>query len=91
MLKLMSKTEDDFKTNGASTRDMVPVFEHYGIQVRILNSFINQLFKYSSTKYNHHIPTLHALVKKQPHLHSKRQSADVTADGGNPRNSRCIG
>ena len=31
MLKLMNKTEDDVKTNGASTRDMVPLLEHYGI------------------------------------------------------------
>ena len=30
-LKLMTKTEDDFQTNGASIQDMVPVFEHYGI------------------------------------------------------------
>ena len=35
MSKLMNKTEEDFKTNGASIQDMVPVFEHYGIQVRI--------------------------------------------------------
>ena len=63
MLKLMNKTEDDFKTNGASIQDMVPVFEHYGIQVRIFNSFIKPIFKYSPTKYNHHIPTLYALVK----------------------------
>ena len=61
MLKLMNKTEDDFKTNGASIQDMVPVFEHYGIQVRIFNSFIKPIFKYSPTKYNHHIPTLYAL------------------------------
>ena len=63
MLKLMNKTEDDFKTNGASIQDMVPVFAHYGIQVRIFNSFIKPIFKYSPTKYNHHIPTLYALVK----------------------------
>ena len=63
MLKLMNKTEEDYKTNGASIQDMVPVFEHYGIQVRIFNSFIKPIFKYSPTKYNHHIPTLYALVK----------------------------
>ena len=62
MLKLMNKTEDDFKTHGASIQDMMPVFEHYGIQIRILNSFIKPIFKYSPTKYNHHIPTLYALV-----------------------------
>ena len=63
MLKLMNKTEEDYKTNGASIQDMVPVFERYGIQVRIFNSFIKPIFKYSPTKYNHHIPTLYASVK----------------------------
>ena len=63
MLKLMNKIEEDFKTNGASIQDMVPVFEHYDIQIRIFNSFIKPIFKYSPTKYNHHIPTLYALIK----------------------------
>ena len=63
MLKLMNKTEEDYKTNGASIQDKVPVFERYGIQVRIFNSFIKPIFKYSPTKYNHHIPTLYASVK----------------------------
>ena len=36
MLKLMNETEEDFKTNGASIQDMVPVFEHYRIQARII-------------------------------------------------------
>ena len=31
----MNKTEDGFKMNGASIQDMVPVFEDYGIQIRI--------------------------------------------------------
>ena len=58
MLKLMNKTEEDFKTNGASIQDMVPVFEHYGIQMRIFNSVRKLIFKYSPTKYNRHTPTL---------------------------------
>ena len=86
----MKKTEDDFKTNGASIRDMVPVFEHHGIQVSIFNSFINPIFKYSPTKYNHHVPTLYALVRNNHILHSKRPSADVMVDGGNPPKSRYI-
>ena len=90
MLKLMNKTKEDFKTNGASIQDMVPVFEHYGIQVRIFNSFIKRIFKYPLTKYNHHIPTLNALVKKTT---STRQMIiyRCKATGGNPRKSRCIG
>ena len=76
MLKLMNKTEDDFKTNGASIQDMVPVFEHYGIQVRIFNSFIKPIFKYSPTKYNHHIPTLYALVKNN-HIYTANDNLQM--------------
>ena len=76
MLKLMDKTEDDFKTNGASIQDMVPVFEHYGIQVRIFNSFIKPIFKYSPTKYNHHIPTSYALVKKN-HIYTANDNLQM--------------
>ena len=76
MLKLMNKTEDDFKTNGASIQDMVPVFEHYGIQVRIFNSFIKPIFKYSPTKYNHHIPTLYALVNNN-HIYTANENLQM--------------
>ena len=76
MLKLMNKTEEDFKTNGASIQDMVPVFEHYGIQVRIFNSFIKPIFKYSPTKYNHHIPTLYALVKNN-HIYTANDNLQM--------------
>ena len=76
MLKLMNKTEEDFKTNGASIQDMVPVFEHYGIQVRIFNSFINPIFKYTPTKYNHNIPTLYALVKNN-HIYTANDNLQM--------------
>ena len=76
MLKLMNKTEDDFKTNGTSIRDMVPVFEHYGIEVRIFNSCINPIFKYSPTKYKHNIPTLYALVKNN-HIYTARHNLQM--------------
>ena len=83
MLKLMNKTEEDFKTNGASIQDMVPVFENYSIQVRIFNSFIKPIFKYSPTKYNHHKTTLYALVKNNhiytanDNLHTLRQMVAI--------------
>ena len=76
MLKLMNKTEEDFKRNRASIQDMVPVFEHYGIQVRIFNSFIKPIFKYSPTKYNHHIPTLYALVKNN-HIYTANDNLQM--------------
>ena len=76
MLKLMNKTEEDYKTNGASIQNMVPVFEHYGIQVRIFNSFIKPIFKYSPTKYNHHIPTLYALVRNN-HIYTANDNLQM--------------
>ena len=63
VLKLINKSEDEFKTQGASIREMIPVFDHYGIQVRIFDVFINPIFKYQPQKYNHHIPTLYAITK----------------------------
>ena len=52
-------------------QDMLPLFEHYGIQGRIFNSFPEPLFKYPPTKYNHHIPTLNALLKnKLKHIYT---------------------
>ena len=55
----MNKTDDEFKTNRASIQEMMPVFEHYGIQARIFNSFIKPICKYSPIEYTHHIPTLY--------------------------------
>ena len=72
----MNKAEEDFKTNGASIQGMVPVFEHYGIQVRIFNSFINPIFKHTPTKYNHHIPTLYALVKNN-HIYTANDNLQM--------------
>ena len=35
ILKIIHKTEDDFKTKGASITDMTKVFEYFNLQVRI--------------------------------------------------------
>ena len=76
MLNIMNNTLGDFATNGASIQDMVPVFEHYGIQVRIVNSFITPIFKYSPTKYNHHIPPLYAPVKNN-HIYTTNDNVQM--------------
>ena len=36
ILKIMNKTEEDFKTKGASRTDMAKVFEHFNLPVRIM-------------------------------------------------------
>ena len=64
ILQLINKTGDDFTTYGASIRDMIPVFDEYKIQVRIINEFDRPIFIYDPPKRVHHIPALYALVKK---------------------------
>ena len=63
MLTPIGKSEEDFKTSGASIKEMAKVFEHYRIQVRIYNAFERLIFQYDPPKRDHHIPTLHAIVK----------------------------
>ena len=63
ILKLINKTEDDFKANGASLDDMTKVFEHYRIQVRVYDVFNNLVYQYNPEKRDHHIQTLYAIIK----------------------------
>ena len=39
ILSIINKTEEDFKTKGASITDMAKVFEHFNLQVRIYDVF----------------------------------------------------
>ena len=61
--KVINKTEEDFKTKGASITDMAKVFEHFNLQVRIYDAFENLIYKRDPIKRNHHIPALYAIVK----------------------------
>ena len=63
ILKLINKTEDDFKANGASLDDMTKVFEHYRIQIRVYDAFNNLVYQYNPEKRDHHIQTLYAIIK----------------------------
>ena len=63
ILKIINKTEDDFKTKGGSITDMAKVFEHFNLQVRIYDAFENLIYKRDPIKRNHHIPALYAIVK----------------------------
>ena len=44
ILNLTGKSEEDFKASGASIQEMVTVFEHYRIQVRLHNAFEKLIF-----------------------------------------------
>ena len=63
ILKLRSKTEDDFTASSASLDDMTKVFEHYKIQVRVYDVFENLVYQYDPEKRDHHIQTLYAIIK----------------------------
>ena len=63
ILKLVNKTEDDFKTNGASLDDMTKVFEHYRIQVKVYDVFNSLVYQYNPEQRDHHIQTLYAIIK----------------------------
>ena len=63
ILKIINKTEEDFKTKGASITDMAKVFEHFNLQVRIYDVFYTLIYKRDPIKRNHNIPALYAIVK----------------------------
>ena len=63
ILKIINKTEEDFKTKGASITDMTKVFEYFNLQVRIYDAFENLIYKHEPTRKNHNIPALYAIVK----------------------------
>ena len=76
MLTMIGKSEEDFKTSGASIKEMVKVFEHYRIQVRIYNAFERLIFQYDPPKRDHHIPTLYAIVKNN-HIYTVTDNLNV--------------
>ncbi len=63
ILDMIGKTDEDFKTQGASIQDMLKVFQHHRIQVRIYDVLETLIFKHDPPKRDHHIPTLYAIVK----------------------------
>ena len=45
ILNIINKTEEDFKTKGASITDMAKVFERFNLQVRIYDVFDTLIYK----------------------------------------------
>ena len=76
ILKIINKTEDDFKTKGASITDMAKVFEHFNLQVRIYDAFENLIYKRDPIKRNHHIPALYAIVKNN-HIYTASDNLNM--------------
>ena len=76
ILKIINKTEEDFKTKGASITDMAKVFEHFNLQVRIYDVFNTLIYKRDPIKRNHHIPALYAIVKNN-HIYTASDNVNM--------------
>ena len=63
ILKLMNKTEEEFKEYGASVEDMKPVFEEFKVVVRLYNCFSKRVFTFDPDKKNKNISALYGLIK----------------------------
>ena len=63
ILKLIDKTDEEFKSHGASIEDMNKVFREYAIAARIFDIVGNLIFTFDPPKRNHNIKTFYALIK----------------------------
>ena len=63
ILKLMNKTEEEFKEHGASVEDMKAVFEEFRLSVRLYNCFSKRVFTYDPEKKNKHNNALYGMIK----------------------------
>ena len=62
ILKLIDKTDEEFKSQGASIEDMNKVFEEYAIAAKIFDIVGNLIFTFDPPKRNHNIKTFYALI-----------------------------
>ena len=76
ILKIINKTEEDFKTKGASITDMAKAFEHFNLQVRIYDVFDTLIYKRDPIKRNHNIPALYAIVKNN-HIYTVSDNVNM--------------
>ena len=63
VLELLGTTEYEFKTVGASIKDMEKVFHEYRITARIYDYMENLIFTYDPPKRDHNYKAFYALVK----------------------------
>ena len=64
ILKLINKTDEEFKQNGASIRDMSKVFEKYNIKARLYDVDGVMIYKYEPPNFNSkRVPTFNGLIK----------------------------
>ena len=63
VLRLIDKTDEDFKTNGASINDMEKVFIEYRISARIFDCLGNLYYRYDPPKPDTHIKSFYGMIK----------------------------
>ena len=64
ILKLIGKTDEEFKREGASIRNMVCLFKEYNIKARLYDVDGNVIFKHDPEEYKSmRIPTFNGLIK----------------------------
>ena len=63
ILKLMNKTEEEFKEHGASVEDMKPIFEEFRLSVRLYNCFSKRVFTFDPEKKNTNNTALYGMIK----------------------------
>ena len=63
ILKLMNKTEEEFKDNGASVEDMKVVFEEFRLSVRLFNCLGRRVFTFDPEKQNRNNAVLYGMIK----------------------------
>ena len=64
VLRLIGKTDEDFKTNGAPINDMEKVFIDYRISARFFDCLGNLYYRYDpSNNRDHHIKSFYGMIK----------------------------
>ena len=56
VVKIIGKTEEEFKERGASIDDMIPVFEYFRFPVRIYGIPGQKIYTYDPEMKNKNIP-----------------------------------
>ena len=62
VIKMIGKTEEEFKEHGASINDMMPVFEYFRFPVRIYSIVGQKIYTYDPEIKNKNIPVFFGMV-----------------------------
>ena len=63
IFKLMKVSEGEFRENGASVEDMMPVFEEFRLTVRLYDCLGRKVYSYDPERKNKNISALFGLIK----------------------------